>query len=111
MMAIRYLARAVVMFAAGVASFFALLVAVGLILCLMTVGAVCAVFTLWAALHLFFYLALHDRVEGRNAMQAILIAAGCFAAISLTSSLVTDFWLWARRPRLSRQIRQVGKSW
>jgi uncharacterized membrane-anchored protein len=101
MSVIRYLVRAVVMFAVGMVSFFALLIAVAGIICLLVIGAACALFTLWAAMHLFFYLALHDRAEGRNAFQAILVAAGCFAIITLASSVVTDLFVWARRPKLS----------
>jgi hypothetical protein len=98
---IRYLIRAVAMFAVGVVSFFALLIAIAGIICLLAIGFACALFTLWAAVHLFFYLTLHDRAEGGNALQAILIAAGCFAAIVLASSTVTDLFVWARRPKLS----------
>jgi hypothetical protein len=107
---IRYLVRAVVMFGVGVASFFALLIAIAGIICLLAVGATCALFTMWAVVHLFFYLVLHDHAEGRNALQAILVAAGCFATIALTAGVVTDLLVWARQPRLSltADVRGVG---
>lgn len=98
-MIIRYLCRVVALFVFGFMSFFGLLIAIAAIMCLLAVGFTCALFTVWAMIHFGFYLAFHDHTEGRNALQAILVAAGCFAGIALTSGIVTDLFMWSRRPK------------
>jgi hypothetical protein len=102
----RFILRSVVVFLAGAVSFFVLLVAIAAVLCLLAVGAVCALYTVWAVFWLMVCLAQHDRSAGQHALHSILIAAGCFGFIVLTSSTVTDLFLWSRRSRLQLYLEQ-----
>jgi hypothetical protein len=96
---IRFLIRSAAFFFGGMISFFLVLVALAALLCLLFVGLTCAMFTVWAAIHYAIYLSGHDTQAGHRALQAILMAAGCFGFIVLTFSTITDFYRRVTRPR------------
>ncbi len=96
MRVVRYLLISAARFAAGVIGFFVLLLAIAAAGCLLAVGLTCAMFTLWAVIHLTIYLTMHDRQAGHHALQAILWAAGCFAVLVVLFSIVGDLFRAAR---------------
>lgn len=101
---IRFVLRSVAVFLAGAVSFFLFLFAIAAVLFLLFVGLTCAVFTLWAAIHYGIYLTMHDHQSGHNALQAILMAAGCFGFIVLTFSTITDFYRRVTRQRPRTEV-------
>jgi phage-related protein len=96
---IRFLFRSVLSFVGGCISFFLLLIAFALILCLLFVGLMCAVFTVWAAILGCIWMVRHDHQFGVYATQAALAASICFGFIVLTFSTIFDFYHRITKPQ------------